>query len=147
MCILLLLGGVFYKCQLGPVIWWRRKVNDTCPHLCLLCCFFLPDFPRFLFYYFPSVYRILFTVILGCVSATNLLLFLHLRQSLSSLHSWRIFSFLSCFFFCLSRAAPGAYGGSQVKNWIRATAADLCHSHSNLGSEPTPATSHSSQQC
>ena len=29
-----------------------------------------------------------------------------------------------------------AYGGSQARDQIRAVAADLCHSHSNVGLEP-----------
>ena len=37
------------------------------------------------------------------------------------------------FFF---RATPLAYGGSQSRGWIGATAASLQHSHSNSGSEP-----------
>jgi len=50
------------------------------------------------------------------------------------------FSFLSSFFFfflfVFFRAAPAAYGGSQAMGWIRATAADLHHSHNNAGSKP-----------
>ena len=46
------------------------------------------------------------------------------------------------FFFGLFRAAPAAYGGSQVRGLIRAVGAGLCHGHSNSGSElhlgPTP---------
>ena len=34
------------------------------------------------------------------------------------------------------RATPVAYGGSQARGRIRATAASLHHSHSNVGSEP-----------
>ena len=45
---------------------------------------------------------------------------------------WIIWSFF--FFFFL--AAPGAYGGSQARSWIGATAAGLHHSHSNIRSEP-----------
>ena len=43
-------------------------------------------------------------------------------------------------FYCLFGAAPLAYGNSQVRGQIRATAAGLCHSHShsNMGSEPCP---------
>ena len=33
-------------------------------------------------------------------------------------------------------ATPAAYGGSQARGRIRATAASLHHSHSNAGSEP-----------
>ena len=40
------------------------------------------------------------------------------------------------FYFLLFRAVPAAYGGSQGRSQIRATAAGLCHSHSNSGSEP-----------
>ena len=51
-----------------------------------------------------------------------------------------VFCFLG--FFCLFRASPTAYGASQAKGPIRAVAAGLRHSHSNLGSElhlqPTP---------
>ena len=48
------------------------------------------------------------------------------------------FFFLSFFFsvFCLFRATPTAYGGSQARGPIRATAAGLCQSHSNARSEP-----------
>ena len=42
----------------------------------------------------------------------------------------------------LSRAEPAAYGSSQARDPMGATAAGLCHSHSNAGSElhvrPTP---------
>ena len=42
-----------------------------------------------------------------------------------------------CFFvFCLFRAIPVAYGGSQARSQIGATVASLCHTHSNSGSEP-----------
>ena len=40
------------------------------------------------------------------------------------------------FFNCLFRATPVAYGGSQARRPIRATAASLRHSHSNARSEP-----------
>ena len=40
------------------------------------------------------------------------------------------------FFFCLFKAAPVAYGGSQARGRIRDAAASLQHSHSNVGSEP-----------
>ena len=39
-------------------------------------------------------------------------------------------------FACLFRAAPVAYGGSQARGPIGATAAGLCHSHSNTVFEP-----------
>ena len=37
--------------------------------------------------------------------------------------------------FCLFRAAPAAYGGSQARGQIGAAATGLCQSHSNTGSE------------
>ena len=43
------------------------------------------------------------------------------------------------FFFCLfafSRTTPAAYGGSQARSPIRAAAAGLHHSHSNVGPKP-----------
>ena len=44
--------------------------------------------------------------------------------------------FLFIYFFVFSRTAHAAYGGSQARGLIRATAASLYHSHSNKGSEP-----------
>ena len=45
-------------------------------------------------------------------------------------------------FFCLFRAKPMVYGGSQTRDSIRTVATSLHHSHSNWGSEsrlqPTP---------
>ena len=41
------------------------------------------------------------------------------------------------FFFCLFRAAPAAYGGSQARGLIGAVAAGLRQSHSNVGSKPS----------
>ena len=40
------------------------------------------------------------------------------------------------FFFCLFRAVPAAYGGSQARGRIGAIATGLRHSHSNTRSEP-----------
>ena len=57
-------------------------------------------------------------------------------------------NWIFCFIFCflLFRAAPVAYGVSQARGQIGATAAGLHHSHSNTGSEPhlrpTYATAH-----
>ena len=39
------------------------------------------------------------------------------------------------FCFCLFRATPMAYGGSQARGQIRVVAASLHHSHSNAGSQ------------
>ena len=39
-------------------------------------------------------------------------------------------------FFGLFRTTPAAYGGSQARGLIGATAASLHHSHSDAGSEP-----------
>ena len=57
-------------------------------------------------------------------------------------YSWALV-FLFCFvLFLLFRAIPAVYGSSLSKGRIRATAAGLCHSHSNVGSVhclwPTP---------
>ena len=47
-----------------------------------------------------------------------------------------IFIFILFYFILLFRAAPAAYGSSQARGQIGATAAGLHHSHSSLGSEP-----------
>ena len=41
-----------------------------------------------------------------------------------------------CFFFCLFRATPAAYGGSQARGLIQAVATGLHYSHSNARSKP-----------
>ena len=43
---------------------------------------------------------------------------------------------LKLFFIGLFQATPTAYGPSQARGQIEATAAGLHHSHSNTGSEP-----------
>ena len=47
---------------------------------------------------------------------------------------WNLFIYFS-FLFCLFRAAPVAYGGSQTRGRIGAVAAGLCQSHSNARSK------------
>ena len=47
-----------------------------------------------------------------------------------------LFFFFNFYFFVFSRATPKAYGDSQARGRIRVTAAGLCQSHSNTGSEP-----------
>ena len=47
-----------------------------------------------------------------------------------------IYTDVYIFFFCLFGAAPMAYGGSQARSLIGATAANLHHSHSNVGPKP-----------
>ena len=47
-------------------------------------------------------------------------------------HTINLNIFIYCLFF---RATSMAYGGSQARGWIRAAAAGLCHSHSNVESE------------
>ena len=42
----------------------------------------------------------------------------------------------SAFIFFLCRATPEAYGGSQARGQMGATAAGLHHSHSHTGSKP-----------
>ena len=54
-------------------------------------------------------------------------------------HHWSFIStflFFSFLFLLPFRAAPAAYGSSQARNQIRAVAASLHHSHSNMESEP-----------
>jgi len=48
--------------------------------------------------------------------------------------------FIYLFVFCLFRAAPAAYGGSQARGLIGTVAASLHHSHarSELCLRPTP---------
>ena len=50
------------------------------------------------------------------------------------IHRWlRSWIFFFCLFF---RASSMTCGGSQARGLVRATAAGLCHSHSNARSEP-----------
>ena len=55
---------------------------------------------------------------------------------------WKWKFVLTLFYFFLLMAPPEVYGSSQGRGPVRATAAGLCHSHSNVGSKlhlrPTP---------
>ena len=53
-----------------------------------------------------------------------------------SLNFFYFLFFPVSFLFCFSRDALVAYGGSQARGQIGATASSLHHSHSNEGSEP-----------
>ena len=79
-----------------------------------------------MFYMFQTCFLM---IILLNISIRFLILFIYLK-------------FIFIFIFLLFRAAPTAYGGSQTRGCIRATAAGLSHSHSNTESEsrlqPTP---------
>ena len=57
----------------------------------------------------------------------------HVLLSLSLLHRWKLLGVVEkgCWVFLLFRATPRAYGGSQAKDLIGATAANLRHSHSH----------------
>ena len=67
-----------------------------------------------------------------------LLLRLHLsKYHLLSDRGYQITGFVTFFFFFyLFRAIPTAWGSSQSRGHSGAAAASLCHSHSNMGSEP-----------
>ena len=56
--------------------------------------------------------------------------------SFFSFLSFFLFSFFLFFFFCFFRAAPEAYGSSQARGQIGATASGPRPSHSNPASEP-----------
>jgi len=47
-----------------------------------------------------------------------------------------LFYFILFYFILPIRATLMAYGSSQARGWIGATAAGLRHSHNNMGSEP-----------
>ena len=59
-------------------------------------------------------------------------------QELEANNNHYYHSLSAFFFFVFSRAAPGAYGGSQARGLIGAVAAGLHHGHSNVGSKPCP---------
>ena len=50
--------------------------------------------------------------------------------------SKRFVGFFGFVLFLLFRATPKAYGGSQARGTVRATAAGLHHRHSNIRSKP-----------
>ena len=54
--------------------------------------------------------------------------------------------FWFCFVLLLFRAAPEAFGSSQARGPVEATAACLCCSHSNMGSDLICNPHHSSRQ-
>ena len=94
-------------------------------------CFFF-----FLFMYLSSCQVVKFqsSVIISLISAS----FSHSHCHHPSAGHYGLMPELLLFFFafCLFRAAPVAYGGSQARGLVRGTAANLHQSHSNLRSEP-----------
>ena len=68
-----------------------------------------------------------------------LILFLYVVLNFPSFEElFILFYFIITFFvFCLSKAAPVAYGCSQARGLIGALAPSLCQSHDSR-SEPTP---------
>ena len=85
------------------------------------------------------IYKLIFPTYLEMLSLFLQILFLPLFLLFKTLIltvSEAFFIFLIFFFFLLFRAAPTAYGSSQARGRIRATAAGLCHSHNNAGSKP-----------
>ena len=60
---------------------------------------------------------------------------LFLILGLGLLHKMSQNAFFFFFFFLLFGSAPAAYGSSQARGQVRATATSLHHSHSNTGSE------------
>ena len=105
------------------------------------------------FFYLPmsSVYfiSVLFTYVFSLfhqctdLSSPWLNLLLGTLFFLCSCKWFFLFFFLTFSFFAFFRATPVAYGSSQARGRIRAVAASLHHSHSNVGSEhwdlkPTP---------
>ena len=64
------------------------------------------------------------------------------KQNFTRSKNWNNYGGVTYVFIWLFRATPSAYGGSQARGRIGATAAGLYHSHSNTGSkprlEPTP---------
>ena len=74
---------------------------------------------------------------LGGLNSRNFLTFLEAGSLRSGCQNGWLFFFVNFF-----RATPEAYGGSQARGLIGATAAGLRNSHSNAGSEsylrPTP---------
>ena len=64
----------------------------------------------------------------------------HCWKSVDSRFFWTLDSipliYMSVLFFnFIFRAAPTAYGSSQARGWIRASAASLCHNHSHARSK------------
>jgi len=63
-------------------------------------------------------------------------LLLSITSMLPECQNILLFLFFIFLLFVLFRAAPAAYGGSQARGLIGATAASLRHSHSNTRSKP-----------
>ena len=59
----------------------------------------------------------------------------HLEILISLIALTKTLSLSVCLSFCLFRATPAAYGGSQARGPIRAVGAGLCLGHSNFESE------------
>ena len=122
-------------------------------------CIYVPHLPNpFIFFMFFLIFYLFLQLGLPIpcwieiVRVSILVVFHIVVERLSAFHCWvlcclwvchsfycwnnYICSFFVCVSFCFFRAVPMAYGGSQARGWIGATAASLHHSHSKTRSEP-----------
>ena len=70
------------------------------------------------------------------IKVRHILFMIKRNVAVSFVLDFIFFIFIFFGLFAISWAAPTAYGGSRARGRIRAIAAGLCQSHSNLGSEP-----------
>ena len=86
---------------------------------------------------FHLLFNWIFTFFLRCKSTLNIWYRFYIKYKICK-YFFQSVAWFSFLFFCLfvsSRATPAAYGGCQARGPIGAVAADLRHSHSNLGSK------------
>ena len=132
-----------HSCKAAMLLFYLPNFNNICCQSKHLNCWFLTRIFSVSLTYFPLLnkppaphYAITSNIFLHkrrkCVRIKTS--FLAHVQVISSFY---FFIQLVLFFVCLfSRAVPPAYGGSQARSGIGATAASLYYSHSNMVSEP-----------
>ena len=103
--------------------------------------FSLDFFPWYAFH-FMILSLVVFNLLLKFYTVILVLVIVPSNSVIFSLLQFLIIGYIyqSCllfyFIFFLFRAIPMAYGSSEARGRNGAAAASLCHSHSNVGSEP-----------
>ena len=116
-------------------VWYANLLSWSNPFLCAHTsqhtCGVFADVCLFL-----AFYSVLHTVV-GCgIQVLREITFREIKIVTFLSHYTHTHTHTHTHTLLLFRAALTAYGSSQARGWIGATAAVLCYRHSNVGSEP-----------
>ena len=125
---------VYYLFWLNLCIYWEVRVKVDFFHQGIQRCgnHFMMYVSHITMLYTLNLYSVICQLYINKTRRKKRKVKCNRKQQIYLPHQFLMFFF---FFFLLFRAALVPYGASQARDWIRATAAALCHSHSNIRSK------------